>query len=83
MKIYLVKEAYFSDDGGLGGGGSYGEPTLLKAFQKKSNANKFLKEHKKKLIQTISKCPPPNWENMSDAHKLWKFKFTIEPLEVT
>jgi hypothetical protein len=82
ITIYLVKEAYFEDDGGLGGGGYFSEPELLKAFKKKSSANKFLKERKKKLINTISRSPPPNWENMSDAHKLWKFKFTVQPLKV-
>jgi hypothetical protein len=84
-KVYLVKQSTFEDDGGLGGG-SFGEYTLVKAFYKKTDATKYLKAFKKKLVKYMDEnllYKVPRWDSLSDEQKLWKYEFKIEPLEVS
>jgi hypothetical protein len=85
-KVYLVKESHFEDDCGLGGGGSFGDSKLLKAFFKKVDANNYLKGYKKNLLENLNSISSkiiPRWDTFTDDQKLWKFKFTIESLEVS
>jgi hypothetical protein len=86
LTVYLVNESYFDDDGGLGGGGTFGQPKLLKAFQKKSDANKFLEDHKKNILKKLNALTPlwneKLWNKLTDEKKLWHYKWSIDPLKV-
>jgi len=48
-KVHLVYQSYFDDDGGLGGGGSFGEPKLLKAFTTKVKARMWIAKNRTKF----------------------------------
>lgn len=48
LKVYQVCRSDLDDCGGLGGGGSFGEPVPVKTFSSRLKALAYLKKHEDK-----------------------------------